>query len=355
MKKRYPKLVLLTSLIACLILLSCNSDDVKNSRENDLVASVKGVQITTIAITQTGRIFVNAPRWRTGNAFAVAEIVNGEPIPYPNQQMNSWDIGNPISEEKFTAVQAVFAKENLLYVVDTGNAMFRGVITPPKIYVFDTSSNSIIKTYTLPDTVYTNNSYINDLRVDNKNNRIYITDSNVPGLIIINTLTEEYTRVLHEHPWTTAEVNFLTIDGNRWERTVHSDGIALNKNSDTLFIHTLTGYTLYGIPTKALIDPTLLPQTKPLKVQTAAVDGMIMDDNGNIYYGDLENRLIQYLKPDRKTIRTLASDRRKISWPDGFAIYNNYLYYVNSRIQEVGVGEDTSGFDFTIYKVPLPK
>ncbi|AQX03587.1 L-dopachrome tautomerase-related protein [Elizabethkingia anophelis] len=336
-----------------LLLQSCETERYAKQGVS-FVASVKGVQITTIGITKKGRVFVNAPRWRNGVPFSVAEIVNGRFIPYPNQAMNSWEIGNTINDMKFIAVQAVYAKGDFLYVVDTANPMFTGTIISPRVFVFNTLTNTLVKTYKLPDTVYTNNSYINDIRVDEGNRRIYMTDSGVPGLIVINLDTDESIRLLHEHAWTTAETNFLTIKGKKWERTVHSDGIALNKNADTLFIHALTGYTLYGIPTAVLIKPSLLPTVKPLAIRTAAVDGMIMDDRGYLYYGDLENRIIQYLEPNRKIIRTLVNNSSVVNWPDGFALHKKFLYYVNSRIQDTALGQDVDDYEFTIYKVPVP-
>ena len=41
----------------------------------------------------------------------------------------------------------------------------------------------------------------------------------------------------------------------------------------------------------------------------------------------------------------------KIRWADTFSIYNGYLYYTNSRINEVK--EDISNMDFSIYRIKL--
>lgn len=68
-------------------------------------------------------------------------------------------------------------------------------------------------------------------------------------------------------------------------------------------------------------------------MKTPAPDGMIIDENGNLYMGDLENSSVVYLTPDRKEIRTLVQGGN-ISWPDTFAIYKDELYFTNSRIHE---------------------
>jgi hypothetical protein len=59
---------------------------------------------------------------------------------------------------------------------------------------------------------------------------------------------------------------------------------------------------------------------------------MIFDENGTLYFADLENNKIMYRKQDGSIH---PSGRWKIRWADTFSIYNNYLYFTNSRINEV--------------------
>ncbi|TXI92490.1 MAG: hypothetical protein E6Q33_06575 [Neisseriales bacterium] len=315
------------------------------------VASFKGVQVTGITVSKDGRIFANAPRWRKGVPYSVVEIMPDKTIkPYPNESMNNWEIGNSISN-KFISVQSVVAHDNYLYVLDTANPMFKGLIAEPRLYVYELNSNKLVKTYTFPANVVKKNSYTNDLRVDDKLSKIYITDSGAAGLIILDSKTGQFTRILDNHQYTKAEFDHLTIYGKEWKNTVHSDGIALDSKNDILYIHALTGYTLYGIKTSDLLNPKALKKAKPFSIKTSAPDGMIIDDNGNLYFGDLEHNKISYLTPDRKEIKTLV-DGDEVKWPDTFSIYNGYLYFSNSRISETG--GDISNLIFTIDKVKLP-
>mgnify|MGYP000107717021 FL=1 len=315
------------------------------------VASFKGVQVTGITVTQDGRIFANAPRWRKGVPFSVVEIMPDKTIKaYPNESMNNWEIGDNISN-KFISVQSVIAHGNYLYILDTANPMFKGLITAPRVYVYDLNSNKLSKTYTFPENVVKKNSYTNDLRIDDKKNKIYFTDSGAAGLIILDPKTGQFTRVLDNHLYTKAEFNHLTINGKEWKNTVHADGIALDNKNDILYIHALTSYTLYGIKTNDLLNPNALKNAKPFVMKTSAPDGMIMDDNGNLYFGDLEHNNISYLTPDRKEIKILINDDN-VKWPDTFSIYNGYLYFSNSRISETS--GDISDLVFMINKVKLP-
>lgn len=315
------------------------------------VASFKGVQVTGITVTKEGRIFANAPRWRKGIPFSVVEIMPDKTIkPYPNKSMNNWEIGDNISN-KFISVQSVVAHGNYLYVLDTANPMFKGLIAEPRVYVYDLKSNKLPKIYTFPPSVVKKNSYTNDLRIDDKKSKIYFTDSGAAGLIILDLKTGQFTRVLDNHPYTKAEFNYLTINGTEWKNTINADGIALDNKNDILYIHALTGYMLYGIKTNDLLNPKALKNTKPFIMKTSAPDGMIIDDNGNLYFGDLEHNSISYLTPDRKEIKFLVSGD-DVKWPDTFSIYDGYLYFSNSRISETS--GDISNLVFMINKVKLP-
>lgn len=315
------------------------------------VASFKGIQVTGITVTKGGRIFANVPRWRKGIPFSVIEIMPDKTLkPYPNESMNTWEIGENISD-KFISVQSLVAYGSFLYVLDTSNPMFKGLLTEPRLYVYDLNTNKLVKSYIFSKNVVKKNSYTNDLRVDEKKNKIYFTDSGAAGLIILDTKTNKFTRILDNHPYTAAEFDHLTINGKEWKNTVHVDGIELDRKNNILYFHALTAYTLYGIKTDDLLKPGALKNIKPFKLKTSAPDGLIIDNKGNLYFGDLENNKISYLTPDRKEIKTLV-DGNSIKWPDTFSIYDGYLYFSNSRISETA--GDITNLVFTIDKVKLP-
>lgn len=315
------------------------------------VVSFKGIQVTGIGICEKGRMFVNFPRWRDGVPFSVVEVLkDGSHRAYPNNEMNKWENGNEISPDKFVCVQSVVAYQGKLYVLDTKNPSMKQVLDVPTIYVFDLPTDTLYRTYKLADSTK-QSSYTNDLRVDDKAGKIYLTDSGAPGLIVLDIESGENYRVLDGHPFTTAEVKHINAGGKGYDGTIHSDGIALDRKNDILYFHALTGYTLYGIPTSQLISRAV-DEEKIFRMKTPAPDGMIMDEKGNLYMGDLEHNAVVYLTPDRKEIHTLV-EGGNISWPDSFAIYDNELYFTNSRIHEA-VG-DISEMTFPVDKVKLPE
>lgn len=338
----------LVHLITILITISVPTWAQNNVQK---VASFKGIQVTGVTVTDKGRMFANFPRWRTGVPFSVVEVfADGSYKPYPNGNLNSWEVGQPVSE-KFIGVQSVLAINDELFILETSNPMFAGCIASPRVYVYNLKTNTLKTTYSIPETVLQKGSYINDLRVDSERKKIYFTDSGAAGLIILDIKTNSFTRVLDNHPFTKAEVGQLSFGGKIWKKAAHSDGIELDTKNDILYFHALTGYTLYGIKVVDLLSPSKLRTVKPFQIKTGALDGMIIDKKGNLYFADLENNKIQYLMPDRKTIKTLA-EGDAIRWADTFGLYDGYLYFSNSRINEAQ--GDISNLEFTINRIKLP-
>lgn len=342
-------------------ILSCNEKPKKNDARKInapkkpvmLVAAFKGQQVTGTTITDKGRIFVNFPRWREEVDNSVMEIKSDTlKESYPNDSWNSWKIGEPVEHNKFIGVQSVVAFENKLYVLDTRSQLFENVLDAPRVFVFNLDTDTLMRTYIFDKNSYHPNSYINDLRVDKKNSKIYFTDSGNPGIVILDLDSGKFRRVLDDHKSTRAEQDYLTFGDKKWKNTVHSDGIALDTQNDRLFYHALTAYSLYSIGTEALQlgDGDQIEKNVRFEAKTAAPDGMIFDKAGNLYFADLENDKIQYRKPDG-SIKTLV-EGDEVKWADTFSIHDDYLYFTNSRINEVT--NDISNMTFTLNKIALP-
>ncbi len=314
------------------------------------VTSFRGMQPTGITICEKGRMFVCFPRWRDGVPYSVTEVLgDGSHKPYPDERTNRWENGDPLDAGRFVCVQAVLASCGKLYVLDTKNPSRREIIDIPAIYMYDLYNDQWVKTLRLTYSVLPH-SYVNDLRVDELTGKIFLTDSGAPGLIVVDSETGENYRVLDRHPYTEAETDRLMPEGRRYDATVHADGIAIDRRQGILFFHALSGYTLYGIPIGQLVSRRIYEGTI-FRMRTPATDGMIMDQRGYLYMGDLERNAIVYCKPGRTKIRTLA-EGGDIRWPDSFAIYDGDLYFTNSRIPEAE--GDISRMEFTVNKIKLP-
>ena len=344
------KRVLGATLIAAIF--AGNPAMATESASAEKVSAIRGVQTTGVTVTASGRIFTNAPNWRDGVPFAVAEVdeSSGQYRPYPDKAMNRCVAKSEARDDCFLAVQSVVALGDKLYVLDTRNPKFQGVVDAPRIFVFDLKSNALEQVLLLDKDSFHSDSYINDLRIDPSSGRIYMTDSNHPGLVIYDLRAQNSFRVLDNHPSTTAEKSSLTIDGKLWKNTVHSDGIALDLKKQLLYFHALTGYTLYAIDTRQLKRDSDVGQHVRKIATTSAPDGMILDRQGNLYYADLEHHKVLYRDPEGQTHVLVEGD--KVRWADTFSIHDGMLYYTNSRINEVAGPIDD--MEFEIYRVPLP-
>lgn len=330
-------------IISFLMLIACNQEN-----EVEQVITFKGQQVTGVTVTAEGRIFANFPRWRERVENSVVEI-NDEKrsSPYPNEKWNSWKLGNPIEENVFLAVQSVVAFDGVLYVLDTRNPLFQGVLDQPRIFAFDLNSNELISTYLLSENVYHHDSYINDLRVDKKKQKIYLTDSGHAGLVVLDLKTKKSIRILDNHYSTQSEVNRLNFENGVWENTVHSDGIAFDAKNDYLYFHALTGYSLYRLSTNEILDAE---NKVEFVAKTSAPDGMIIDESGGLYFADLEHNKIMKMDLQTKE-KSVFAEGDKVRWADTFSIFDGYLYFTNSRINETS--DDISIMSFSINKIKL--
>lgn len=322
------------------------------------IAEFKGAQVTGVTVSKEGRMFASFPRWRENVPFSVIEIMpDGTHKPFPDDNWNKWS-GKP-EKNTFTCVQSVFAHKNFLFVLDPSSPEMKGVVGTAKLFKFDLSTNKLVRTWEFNQAIAPKKSYLNDLRIDESNNQIYITDSGLGGLIILDTESGVAKRVLDKHPSTKAENISLTVDKKNFNQQIHSDGIALSPIDNKLYYHALTGYTLYRVPTNALHEQNAKDETALVKKvenlgATPAPDGMIFDKEGNLYMADLERNAVSYRTP-LGDMRILIQDER-IKWPDTFTLDGeNNLIFTDSLLQDAPAGKSVEEMSFRIYKVALPK
>lgn len=330
------------------------------------LAVSEGVQLTGVTVCKTGRIFVNFPRWRR-IPYSVAEIMpDGSFVPYPNEVWNSWKTGEPAGK-KFVCIQSVVIDDdNYLWVLDPASPGFKGVIAEgAKLVKFDFKTNEAVRIINFDQSIAPEKSYLNDLRIDTDRKKIYITDSGLGALVIVDLETGKSRRVLDDHPSTAAEDVILSINGQDLIHTdgrkpqIHSDGIALDTDNGYLYYHALTGYHLYRIKTEYLNDFDLPENELATHVEdlgkTPAPDGMLLDYRDNLFMADLENNAIVYRKPTGEMVTFLEDDR--LQWVDTFSMDRfGYIYFTCSHIHQTGwfkKGAEVKDMSFEVYKADI--
>ena len=350
---------LLGIILTALVMTSCQS-----IREGENITlepvAFSDAQWTGLAVSSEGRLFVNYPRWSENVPVSVAELVKGNPIPYPNTSMNEWEPGkNPATH--LICVQAVFVDDkNRLWILDPANPQFQGVIPGgPKLLQIDLATNTVVRTFPFDSEIAPENSYLNDVRIDTQREFAFITDSEEGALIVLNLTTGKARRVLDTHPSTESEDVTLTIDGTPWmingeSPRVHSDGIAYDPKADIVYYQALTGRTMYRLGGSFLRQFELSEKEIEAQIQTVgqtgASDGLLIGPDGKVYISALENNAI-HRTTSQGEVETVIQDQA-ISWPDSFSFGpDGQLYFTTSRIHE---GETPKG-QYGIYRISLTK
>jgi sugar lactone lactonase YvrE len=302
-------------------------------------------QVTGVAVAEGGRIFVNFPRWTEDSAVSVAELVDGAPRPYPDEEWNSWRNAkkNQISpEDHFVCVQSVVCDgRGSLWVLDpAAPATAHLVKGGPKIVKVDLASNEVSQVIPFGPEIALEGSYLNDIRFHPDGRRAYLTDSGASGaLIVLDLETGNARRVLDGHPSTQPEKDVVVkhhgkelrrSDGRGAEFA--SDSIEISPDGRNVYWQALTGHTLYRITSDALNDEQISASDLAAKVERVAEvgvsDGYWIDADGRLYLSAAEEDAVKRRLTDG-TIETVVQDER-LRWPDSFAQGPDGEIYVTS-------------------------
>ena len=327
-------------------------------------------QVTGVAVSPTGRIFVNFPRWEQDVEISVAEVMkDGSLKPYPNAEWNAWRNRKPLSNgDHFVCVQSVTVDpQGFLWVVDPaapGNEF--NLDGGPKLVRVDLATDKVVQVVRFGRDTVPQGSYLNDVRVSPDGRWAYLTDSGVRGaLLVVDLRTGKPRRVLDGHPSTQVEPGVIVhTDGQELRRPdgrevkFSADGIALDRQGRFLYWQALTGRTLYRLPTGILTNPTVSPARLAAAVTkvgtTNVADGLWMDAKGNIWVTSPEDDALKLRSPDG-TMETVAQDKR-LRWPDSLAEGpDGAIYVTSSRIQDMAQWHEkgsTRDGPYALWKVP---
>ncbi len=333
------------------------------------VASFPKQQVTGVAVSKEGRVFVCFPFWSDEHTTSVAEVMkDGSLKPFPDE---SWQAKEGDPSKRWVCVQSVYVDDdNNLWILDPAAPKMESIVKGgPKLVKVDLSDGQIVQNIPVPETLLPERSYLNDVRVDTKRQFAYLTESGRGALYTVNLKDGKIRRLLAEHPAVKAEPEVeLIVDGIKLvdpktghTPQIHADGIALSKNGDTLYFHALTGRTLYEIKTEHLRNEELAPEELAKKVekvtQTSAPDGMLMSEDGkSIYLAAFEKNAIEKYDLGSKKLTTLIQDD-KLQWPDSLSWGPDGMLYVTTsqihRTSKFNQGENKQKGPFMVYRLKV--
>ena len=320
----------------------------------EVVAKIRGAMPTGIAVSSTGRLFVNYPRWGDRVQFTVAEIVNGVPVAFPSQQMNALADRNNQTHRIVSAQSVVVDPSGrTLWIVDTG------VLRPhpvsyggAKLIAVDLQTNQVVRTIFIDQDVLASNTYLNDVRFAMRTGKAgyaFVTDSSSDGgIIVVDLDTGRSWRRLGKTRFTMSDPGFYPMveakllmvrpAGQPAERfNVGSDGLAVSADEQRLFFRPLTSRHLYSVAIAALINRSVQEkQLQALVVDhgqiSGASDGLEADRQGRILLTDYEHNAIHRFSGSVSTLETLMSSSMAL-WPDSMALADDgYLYFTANQL-----------------------
>lgn len=317
------------------------------------VASFTGPMPTGVTVSQSGRIFVNFPRWGDKVDYTVAEVKNGRTVAYPNAQINRPNTSKPA--ESLVSVQSVVIDpQDRLWILDTGSIKFGPTsYGGPKLIGVDLKQNRIFKTILFPQDVALKTTYLNDIRFDlrrGKAGMAFITDSSDKGpngIIVVDLDSGKSWRKLNDHPSTKAVPNFLpTVEGqplmNRMPNQPPSsiklgaDGIAISADGERLFYCPLASRNLYSVSVDALENEQLSDAQVAATVvdhgdKGGGSDGLESDAKNRVYLTNYEHNAI-FRRQASGMYETLVQDPR-VLWPDTLSVASDgYLYFTANQL-----------------------
>ncbi|WP_245572743.1 SMP-30/gluconolactonase/LRE family protein [Lichenihabitans psoromatis] len=306
-------------------------------------------QVTGVAVTETGRIFVSFPRWSEDAPISLAELMpDGALHPYPDAEWNAYRNAAPRSaNDHFVCVQAETADgKGSLWVIDPAAPNTEFIVPGgPKLVKIDLATNKVAQVFGFDLSVAPQGSYLNDVRFSPDGKTAYMTDSGATGaLVVLDLTTGQGRRVLDGDVSTQVDKTVkVAIDGKEMKQPdgrgvqFAADSISIDPKGQYLYWQPLTGKTLYRIATAALADVSLSPEQMSQKVEKVADsepnDGLWTDARNRLFFTAVQKSAIETMELGGKRT-TLVSDPR-LRWPDTFAQGpDGTLYVTNSDITD---------------------
>jgi sugar lactone lactonase YvrE len=272
-------------------------------------------------LSRSGRIFLDL--FDHDNGFEEKTTVyfpeKQKTMPFPSVE----------EQKKFNHVHSLRVdSKDRLWLLDGGGKWF---FVQPKLFAYDIHTGELEVEYHFPKEVAGNGSFLNDLTIDEKRQRIYITDTNPypylgkPALIVFDMERNASRRVLERHVSvsTASYDTYLDYnDGARWEvfwffpPKVGADALIYDPKSDLVYFAPNNSGQLYSLEASILADFSKRDEEIRMAVNKVAditmTDGMAVDERGHLYLTDMEHSALLRLDPETGELTTLIRDTEAI-------------------------------------------
>lgn len=326
-----------------------------------------------IAVSSSGRVFLGFPRHADNHqSFALAELTDGKLVPFPDQAY-VYPSAKPFKDWLVSPHGMYMDNNDILWIIDDGKrAGIKGIpADAAKVIGLDVNTKKLVYSVIIPETVMTDDTHLNDLRVDTRQGKAgtaYIANSGFGqrySLIVLDLASGKAREVLLNHPAVSPDPGFMAFlegqpkifdPGKPTFPVGGADGIVLSPDGRRLYWTAISGRKLYSIPTAILANPQStekeIQQAVHLEGEHPACDGLAEDGQGNIYFGAFEQQSV--VKRSATGNYQLIAHDANFGWPDGLAWHNGSVYMTLgqwNRLPDFNQGKELRKPPYLVVKI----
>lgn len=376
----------LVCLIACTTSVFCSELEIfakfsslnytwdKNHTYSDYLVNkqyiVENCLLAGINVGRNGDIYVTVPRWKNGVPGTLNKLESTDSGEYLLNPFPSWDMQREGVDGDLQNVQSMtIDKKNRMWVIDVGREYFytktkKTVNAAAGVWLIDLNLDIpvVIDKYYFPkDVVSFDNSFLNDVVVDDTLDIAYFTDAWDDGAIIVFDLASRSSKRFSGVSTANDKSYRMVIDGHKYGNkifTTPSDGIAITEDYSALFFCQVQGTTLYRVPTSFLRessgdDMSAFNTAVEVLGRKEPSDGIKYLD-GTLFWGALTESTLYSMQisatslPDMNLTASqmFPPNTETMQWLDTFAIdlsvsseVPNRLYFVSNKLNLFTTGK----------------
>lgn len=293
--------------------------------------------VGNVAVSRDGRIFFTIHPESRPEHHKLVEWRNNKAVPYPDEATQKNHFRTPLG--------LAIDQQNRLWTIDHG---FHG-LEKVRLSAFDLGSNKLVHDHVFPDRIAGPGSFLQDLQVDSKGETVYVADVSFlrrnPAIVVYDIQKKSARRVLESDPSVSPQdwvirnpIKEMVFLGGLITLKPGVDGIALDKQDEWLYYAPVAHEDLSRVRTADLKNPQLTAQELSQRVERFSKkplsDGILVDQEGNIYITDVEHGSVMRVGPDGNLKTVIRSNR--IRWADGLSLGpDGYIYLADSALPHV--------------------
>jgi sugar lactone lactonase YvrE len=340
-----------------------------------VAVSLSEAEISGVAFSADNRMFLTLPRVGANHAHpSVVEMVDGKPVAFPDAAATV-PSSKPLTDWIVSPL-GLTLHDRTLWILDEGKRA--GIDGIPdgaaKIVGVNIDTRKITRQIVFHQPFLRDTMQLNDLRFDPRHGSqgtLYISNNGYAkpdnSLVVVDVASGRMRELFRDQPQTSPAPGFMTyVEGLPHAYSVDHpgmpqggvNGIELSPDDGTLYWTIPTNPNYYSLPTAALSDFALsekqLQQRIHFEGQTASNGGIAVDGQGALYFGDASRYAI--IKKDVHGQFSLVSRDPRLTWPDGLAYHDGYLYVSIGQWQRMpglNHGKDLRGPPYQVLRIKL--